>query len=239
MTESRLLRFAKGAHVLQNGLIGVLARWHPEFVHSVEKIQAIKMAFHFVNYEGIQGDYVEFGVFEGASFISAYKCHRATNAPLQVQRRFFGFDSFQGLRFDEGEAVHRRLELGRFATDYPMVKRRVAKVIRNEVEWQLVPGFLDETLTSEDTAKFRIDKIAMALFDLDLGEPTKLALDFVAPRLQEGSAIIFDEFFMFRGDNDAGEAGALKTFAAAHPNIVLRRYRDYGGGGRVFIVTKV
>ena len=239
MAESKLFRLAQGAHFLQNGVIGLLARWHPQFVHSTEKVRAIKMAFHFVNFEGIEGDYLEFGVFEGASFVSAFKCHRATNAPLGITRRFVGFDSFKGLRFDAGEAEHGRLAPGTFATDYEMVRRRIAKVVRDKAEWHLVPGFIDATLPSQATAKLAIEKVAVAMFDLDLGEPTKLALEFVAPRLQPGSVLIFDEFFMFRGDAAAGESGALEAFTAAHPGIRLRRYLDYGAGGRVFIVASV
>lgn len=239
MPESSLFNLAQRAHVLQAWIIGILARWHPQFVHSIHKINAMKMAFHFVNYEGIEGDYVEFGVFEGASFISAFKCHSATNGPLGIRRRFVGFDSFEGLRFDEGESTHKRLEQGRFATDYRMVKQRVRKVLGHEVDWHLFPGFVDETLSSDDVTSVHIDQIAIAMFDLDLGEPTKLALEFVGPRLQVGSILIFDEFFMFKGDADAGEAGALRSFKVAHPVVELRRYMDYGAGGRVFVVTKI
>ena len=195
------------------------------------------MAFHFVNYEGTQGDYLEFGVFEGASFIAAYKCHSATNGPLGINRRFVGFDSFQGLRFDEGEATHDRLKPGRFATHYLTVEARVRKALGHHGDWHLIPGFIDKTLLSGDVDSLRIGKIAVAMFDLDLGEPTKLALEFVGSRLQVGSVLIFDELFMFKGDAEAGEAGALKEFLSEHPTVELRRYMDYGAGGRVFVVS--
>lgn len=235
MSESRLIGLAQRSHRLQDWFIKLAARWHPQFVHSAQKMRAMKMAFHFVNYEGVDGDYVEFGVFEGASFITAYECHTATNGPLGMRRRFFGFDSFEGLRFDEGEASHARLEPGRFATDRPTVEARVRRVLGDRVEWALVAGFIDETLTAEAVANRGIDRIAVAMFDLDLGEPTKLALDFVVPRLQPGSVLMFDEFFMFKGDPTLGEAGALATFQASHPAFQLRHYMDYGAGGRVFI----
>lgn len=237
MAESKLLGLAAGAHGLQNVVIDLLSRWHPQFVHSLEKIKAIKMAFHFVNYEGVEGDYLEFGVFEGASFITSFKSHRATNQG--TERRFVGFDSFEGLRFDEGEASHESLKPGTFATSYERVKSRIGSVLKDRVEWHLVQGFVDVTLESDTVKALNVEKVAVAMFDMDLGEPTKLALKYVGPRLSVGSVLIFDEFFMFKGDAAAGEAGALDEFLRANPNIKVRRYLDYGAGGRVFIVSAV
>jgi macrocin-O-methyltransferase TylF-like protien len=50
----------------------------------------------------IKGDLLEFGVYRGTSFISAFKQaqeHRLTHM------RFFAYDSFAGLPNDEGQLV--------------------------------------------------------------------------------------------------------------------------------------
>ena len=36
--------------------------------------------------------------------------------------------------------------------------------------------------------------VSMAIFDMDLYEPTKHALDAIQPRLMQGSVLVFDEF---------------------------------------------
>lgn len=90
-----------------------------KFAISVEAQQyssIIYKAAQIISAEQVQGDYLEFGVFRGASFARAFKLirqvyqersldrsglhspvYRAQVAQAWNQMRFFAFDSFQGL----------------------------------------------------------------------------------------------------------------------------------------------
>jgi hypothetical protein len=68
--------------------------------------------------------------------------------------------------------------------------------------------------------------------DMDLGEPTRIALEWIYPKLTSGSFIIFDEYSAYRSDPNLGEQRAFKDFLDNHPNIkptVFKKYGDEGG----------
>ena len=186
----------KNAYRLQELMIRLVARRHPQVEHSLEKIRGLKKAFHFVNYEGVPGDYVEFGMFEGASFIAALEAHLATRAVSDIERAFWGFDSFEGLRFDQEAASHHRLAEGHFQTSYERVERRIKRNFGYRAEWHIVRGFLQETIADKTPSELGIERVAVAMFDLDLEEPTRLGLRFIRPALQEGSVLLFDALLL-------------------------------------------
>src|SRR5437868_15256470 len=92
MASASAFNVMKNAYRLQELVIKITASRHPAVEHSLEKVSGLKRAFHFVNHEGVEGDYVEFGMFEGASFIGALHCHLATAGDPKPQRTFHGFD---------------------------------------------------------------------------------------------------------------------------------------------------
>ncbi len=60
----------------------------------------------------------------------------------------------------------------------------------------------------------------MVIFDLDLYEPTKLAIKEVLPRLTKGSVLVFDELTL---KYQPGEAMAVME-TLGFPNLKLRRF---------------
>ncbi len=83
-----VFKILKNAHFLQRLFIKCVARtpWIVDF--TLEKIAAFKKIFNFVNVESVAGDYVEFGVFEGTSLITAFECHICTKQVANPQRKF-------------------------------------------------------------------------------------------------------------------------------------------------------
>jgi len=103
----------------------------------------------------------------------------------------------------------------------------------------LVKGYLEDTVSNVTTREIGIEAVAVVLFDLDLGPATKLALDFVKPALQQGSVLIFDEYFWYRGDTKKGEAAAFARFQEENPQFEFRDFMDYGVGARVFVLGAI
>lgn len=228
----------RNAYRLQELVIRIVARVHPQIEHSVGKITGLKHAFHFVNYEGIPGDYVEFGMFEGASFISALHAHLNTRGIAKTERRFWGFDSFEGLRFESGPG-HHQLKEGAFETSHARVEQRIRRAYGSRAEWRIVKGFVQDTLAEGEPERLGIDRVAVAMFDMDLGEPTRIALQAIRPMLQEGSILVFDEPFFHKGHPEYGEAGAFAEFQRLNPELEFRRYYDYGFGARLYVLSRI
>ena len=93
-------------------------------------------------------------------------------------------------------------------------------------------------INKQDINLFIKDKyIGIVLLDMDLGDPTYKALNWIAPKLRSGSIIIFDEFFAFAGDPNKGEHQAWSVFLKENPEINYRNFFQYGDGGMAFQIT--
>ncbi|MBL0686995.1 MAG: hypothetical protein JJV94_04125, partial [Sulfurospirillum sp.] len=83
------------------------------------------------------------------------------------------------------------------------------------------------------------EKCAVIFIDTDLMNPSIIALNFIKSILQEGSIIILDDYFAYKGDSSKGTSGALKHFLQNNPEVILREYYKYGHGGISFVVERI
>ena len=133
--------------------------------------------FLFLNEKILQGgaiDYLEFGVWEGASIREWCELNR------EEESRFFGFDSFEGLPEDwhaSKEGMFRVSALPQF------VDPRVS----------LVKGWFQDTVPAF-VKDFRTRHRLVVHIDCDLYSSTLFALTQLDCQLKAGSIIIFDEF---------------------------------------------
>lgn len=179
------------------------------------------------------GDYLEFGVYEGRSFISAYRQARL----FDLDMHFYAFDSFQGLpevRGSDGEYL--RLRQGDYACDEESFREALEdhEVDLNDVT--IVSGFYDRTLTEETKKSLPIRRAAIVWIDCDIYESTKRALDFVTDYVTTGSIIAFDDWFLFGADPNAGEMRAAREWLERNRHIRLVEYKGFGLFGLSFIV---
>ena len=75
-------------------------------------------------------------------------------------------------------------------------------------KFELVKGFFKETLQGEPKSK----TARVILIDCDLYSSTQLALEYIKPTLQEGTLLILDDFFSYKGSADKGVCGAFNEF---------------------------
>jgi hypothetical protein len=233
-----MFNFARRAHGLQTLVVRLVSALHPAIEHNVEKTRALKKAFYYAALEALPGDYVEFGVFEGTSFIAAFENDRRLRPRAVPPRAFWGFDSFEGgfKYFDERDR-HPFFREGEFTSSYDQACLRVGRHFGKKARWQLVPGYFEHSLAGKTAPDLGIHAIAVALVDCDLGTPARLALDFMRPALQNGTVVVLDDFFAYRGSASAGVAGAFADFQAANPSLQFRRLFDYGHGGQGFVLA--
>lgn len=207
----------------------------PVLVHNLSKYFALKKAFYLVNLEELEGDYIEFGVFTGSSFVAAMNS-TYLGFTRQIERKFVGFDSFEGFGELDAEDMHPFYKNLNFQTDYNSVFKRVKKIAKKrKVDFMLVKGFFDDTCVGKKPIDYELRKMAVCLIDCDTYQGAIAALDFITPMIQQGSILILDDFFSYRGRQDRGMYRALVSWKEKN-GISLRKLSDYGMGGVIFVL---
>jgi O-methyltransferase len=115
--------------------------------------------------------------------------------------RFIAFDSFEG--FPELQGIDkdtRDFSRGQYAAGMDEVRQNL---VRDRVVF--VPGWFDQACTPATREKHNIRKAAVIWVDYDLYHSMKRVLNFVMPMLQDGTVIVFDDWYSFRGNPRRGE----------------------------------
>src|SRR3989344_5501184 len=143
--------------------------------------------FQFAAAHRLDGDYLEFGTFWGASFVRAY--HFAQLFGLH-RMRFYAFDSFRGLPATPAGSVddvpERLFKSGDFACSVADFKKNLIRLRVDMAKVEIIPGWYHETLTPVLRRQLPIRKAAVVWIDCDLYESTVSVLDFIMPYLQDG-----------------------------------------------------
>jgi len=223
---------------LQDWASSLIASCNPAIIHNLEKYHALKKVHYLSAIEGVQGDYLEFGVFTGSSFCHSIRCCRYSsrfNSELH-STKFYGFDSFAGFGNLSESDKHPFFTDENFATSLHAVNER-AKAAAKGLQYQLVPGFFSDSLKSGPSS-LGIKKSRIIFIDSDTYSSASEALAFCGPTLQEGTFIILDDYFSYKGSSVRGVAGAFNEFVK-NASIEVRTVMNYGMGGAVFIVASL
>ncbi|MBS1860922.1 MAG: class I SAM-dependent methyltransferase [Actinobacteria bacterium] len=210
------------AHVLRRN--GAITLGH-------EGARVLAQAFSYARSEQIPGAYAEFGVWTGRTFVEAWRAGKVDEMP----RRYFAYDSFEGLPEVEGADQTGRWETGEFSHSRRAFEARLrrARVPSRDVE--IVEGFFDATLLPTVPEP---REVAIAWVDCDLYVSTVPVLCFLTDRLSQGAIILFDDWFCFKGDAAAGEQKACNEWLARNPQISLIPWRQFNWAGQAFIVRR-
>ncbi len=207
-------------------------------------------AASFTTWNQVEGDYLEFGVYEGDSFMTAYHAihrQRAKHAALghtaeeyvrwRAERpRFFAFDSFEGLPPGEG-VRHVDYDTGAFSCSEEQFRKNITKGGVPAGDVVVVKGFYDKTLTAEAKAKAGLRRAAIVMIDCDLYESTVPVLDFLTDLVGQGSILIFHDWFRFKGSPDCGEQRACREWLARNPHLELIEYWREGPQAVSYLVN--
>lgn len=181
-----------------------------EFYRNCDVSRIGKFLAHAKLYEQslqLPGDFVEVGVFKGASFSRFRKFGRLFHPDFG--RRFIGFDVFGPFPDADYEPdremldKQKQIDGGVSISDDELLDILSRQGLTENVE--LVKGDIRETLTPYFEA--HADRvIAITNIDVDLYEPTKVALDVIFPRVVPGGVIIIDDYASgYPGANKAVE----------------------------------
>ena len=193
-------------------------------------------AFQMLGFNGIDGDYLEFGCHGARTFPIAYRAWLASTN--RGNRHFWAYDSFAGLpEPTDARDSHRMWKPGSYNTaqDVFVDKCLAAGVGRDR--FTVVPGYFSETLRSEQTASSRQPgEVALAFVDCDMFSSTKTVLEYLKPKLKHGMVIAFDDYYCYSSDRPSGERLAMLEMLQETEGVRLLEYAKFHWAGASFIV---
>lgn len=160
----------------------------------------------YVVQNNIEGDIIECGVAMAGNFASMIL--GAVSIPEGKNRKFWGFDSFQGIQL-AGKKDTQQAGIGNIThnTDVPYEDLLVSsgitshskqQVMNNLNTWglsnyqiELVEGWVQNSIPQVND---RINKISILRLDMDVYHPTKFTLDLWWDKISDGGVIIIDDW---------------------------------------------
>lgn len=148
----------------------------------------------------VHGVIMEFGCRWGAN-LSVMTALRGILEPFNHNRKIIGFDTFEGLSgVSTQDGSSPLIHEGAYGTskDYASELSKILQCLEQEnpiphiCKHQIITGDVRETLPKYLECNPQ-SIIAMAYFDMDIYEPTKMALEMIRPYLTRGSILGFDE----------------------------------------------
>lgn len=197
---------------------------------------------HFVAASSVPGDYLEFGVFQGASFTRAFKINQylfAAKGRLK-EMHFYAFDSFEGLP-PVRNAVDLEVEQfrgGQYACGKDAFTSNLVCAGVDLSRVHLVEGFYDTSLNDAMKKNIPLRAAAIIHVDVDLYESTRQLLDFVTDYVQDGTVIVFDDWFCFKGHPERGEQKAFREWLGRNPSISATEWYRVGWQANSFILHR-
>lgn len=186
------------------------------------------------------GDYLEFGVFYGASLA----CMNRVLDDLEIDHiRQFGFDSFQGLPDDASFNDEGTWQPGQFKSDFESTKQRLSKQCPSPDRISLVKGWFNDTLNATTREQYEIEKASVIMIDCDLYSSAKQALRFCAPLIKDEAIVVFDDWNANKlAKKGMGEKRAFDEFLAENPHLSAKPFGSYSfvgndNHGQVFSVS--
>lgn len=214
---------------LQDIYIAVNGFISPSMIHNFEKHDVLKKFLFYKEIEGIDGDYLEFGVYEGTSLKGAASYWKKIGSK---KMNFYGFDSFKGMK-PEKEDEHPFYTKFDFSTDFKIIRKRFSAF----PEVKLVPGFFEDTL-KKSAKEYGIKKASIIMMDCDLYSAAKEAFRFLEPVVQKGTVLILDDYFNYLGDKKKGVRAAFEEFVKKN-KLGCEEITRYGIGGAVFLISEI
>ncbi|HEY8467025.1 MAG TPA: TylF/MycF/NovP-related O-methyltransferase [Solirubrobacterales bacterium] len=198
---------------------------------SAARIAALCDAVEYVVRNGIEGDFVECGVWKGGSVMAAALTLQRLG---DTSRDLYLFDTFTGMPEPgekdvssayDGYSLHRRWrrhkQTGTEWAGVPVerVQANVESTGYPRERIHCVKGMVEDTLPAEAP-----EKLAILRLDTDWYSSTKHELETLYPRLAEGGVLIVDDYGHYEGARRAVD----EYFAETGQRVLLSRI-DYTG----------
>ncbi|MCE3046682.1 TylF/MycF family methyltransferase [Helicobacter kayseriensis] len=178
-----------------------------------------------------KGSIIECGVHWGGGIMAFAKLCAGFDI-LGNDRKVIGFDTFEGFPHlnenDQKSIIHQELKVGGFQS-FAKIEDELQDCIEEFNRDILLPQYKKIQLIKGD-ACLTIPEyitnnphtiISLLYLDFDLYEPTKVALEYLAPRVIKGGIIAFDEL---NDENWPGETIATLEYFKNFNNCKIQRF---------------
>lgn len=201
-----------------------------------EYMNFYRKVFQMLNFNGISGDYLEFGCHGALTFPTAY--HAAARATHRVERHFWAFDSFSGLPESTlPEDEHPMWVAGTYRTSQDEFIQKCEATGVSREDFTVVPGYFEDTIGESSINREALPGDAALVFvDCDMYSSTRTVLNFIEPLLKNGMVIAFDDYYCFSDRNPSGERLAFIELLSEHPDYSFLPYANFHWAGTSFIV---
>lgn len=203
-TKSELDTFTLSESYFNNGLGTTISKLEnfPKYVRRQTLSKFLARAEIFRKVLGIHGSIIDCGVNAGSSLMT-FAHLSSIFEPVNYTRKVIGFDTFQGIagvtEMDLGKNTSSHVREGGFAADGYFDDLKEAekifdgnRVLGHIPKIELVRGDIRLTLPMYLEANRHL-VVSLLHLDMDIYEPTKLALEVLKPRMPKGAIIVFDE----------------------------------------------
>jgi len=179
---------------------------------------------------------MEFGILNGEGMVDAYRQLRGSIS------HYYGFDSFEGLPALDAtdEAASHLMPMfskGNYKSiPMDMVKTSILGQTGAKPEMlTLTPGFFDQSLPKFDVESLKKNgDLHVVYIDCDLYSSTKTILEFIEPLVVDGTWLLLDDYWCYRGSPLHGQRLALEEFLKTS-EIGVSDYTNFRGSGKAFI----
>ena len=170
------------------------------FINSKTLSRMMFMNHLYEQITDVMGVVMEFGTHWGSN-LAQFAALRGIYEPFNRHRKIIGFDTFEGfLKIDPQDGNSELMHVGhlKLPSDYSSLLEQIMRFheaenpISHIKKFEICKG--DATVElPKYLARNTETIIALAYFDFDVYEPTKICLEAIKPRLVKGSVIGFDE----------------------------------------------
>jgi len=205
-----------------------------QYHEEMDRRAFMRKAFAALAFNGISGDYVEFGCCGGMTFKLAYQESRKRG----LNSKLWAFDSFCGLPSPSvPEDQHPIWIEGTMKMSLEDFKKTCRENLIPESEYHIVAGYYKDTLgtVTPEVTGFPTD-ISLAYIDCDLYSSTTTVLYFLAAHLKHGMIIAFDDYYCYSRTALSGERKACIDYLSTDRRFHFAPYIQFGWHGMSFIV---
>ena len=199
--------------------------------------EILEQSMRLVSMNGVEsGDYLEFGVNNGKSFMAAYKMAQKFGL---TDMKFYAFDSFEGLPEISGlDREVMQFQRGEYSTTREQFLQNLAEARVDLSKVKTISGWYDQVLNIETKKSLALKQASVIWIDCDLYESTVPVLNFISDYVVDGTVLIFDDWFCFRGSPKLGEQKAFLEWLERNHDITATEYYKHGFFGNSFILHR-
>ncbi len=203
-TESDKQAFNDYGKYFENGLGSTISKLEnfPKMIRRQTLSRFLARSDVFQRVLGVHGSVIDCGVNAGCSLFTFAQLS-AICEPSNYTRRIIGFDTFEGIRgvgeHDRSQQASEHVKEGGFAAKgYYEDLQLAAKLFDGNrslghiPKIEIVKGDIRQTLPAYVKANPHL-VVSLLHIDLDIYEPTKIALEILVPLMPRGAVILFDE----------------------------------------------